>query len=259
MIGAIIGDIIGSRFEFNNLRGSNFKLFTDRCSYTDDTICTIAIAEAILRGESYGVNLQKWCRKYPHPMGSYGARFSQWIWDDTRTPYNSFGNGSAMRVSPVAWAFNEDFDVMKNAIDTAAISHNHTFGIHGAMVVALAIYVSRKFKKESDCKDFIHELCDKFFPEPIKRKGVFDETCQGTVPVAIDIIINSNSFEDAIRKTMQCGGDSDTLGAIVGSIAEAIWGIPMEIYIQAMAYLPDDMKYIIEQFRRKFNINTLII
>ena len=115
MIGAIIGDIIGSRFEFNNLRGSNFKLFTDRCSYTDDTICTIAIAEAILRGESYGVNLQKWCRKYPHPMGSYGARFSQWIWDDTRTPYNSFGNGSAMRVSPVAWAFNEDFEVIKNA------------------------------------------------------------------------------------------------------------------------------------------------
>ena len=147
---------------------------------------------------------------------------------------------------------------MKNAIDTAAISHNHTFGIHGAMVVALAIYVSRKFKKESDCKDFIHELCDKFFPEPIKRKGVFDETCQGTVPVAVDIIIESNSFEDAIRKTMQWGGDSDTLGAIVGSIAEAIWGIPVEIYIQSMAYLPDDMKYIIEQFRRKFNINTLI-
>ena len=258
MIGAIIGDIIGSRFEFNNLRGSNFKLFTDKCSYTDDTICTIAIADAILIGENYGVNLQKWCRKYPHPMGSYGARFSQWIWDDMRTPYNSFGNGSAMRVSPVAWAFNEDFDVMKNAIDTATISHNHTFGIHGAMVVALAIYVSRKLKKESDCKDFIHELCDKFFPAPIIREGVFDETCQGTVPVAVDIIIYSNSFEDAIRKTMQWGGDSDTLGAIVGSIAEAIWGIPMDMYIQAMAYLPDDMKYVIEQFRTKFNINTLV-
>ena len=258
MIGAIIGDIIGSRFEFNNLRGSNFKLFTDRCSYTDDTICTIAIAEAILRSESYGVNLQKWCRKYPHPMGSYGARFSQWIWDDMRTPYNSFGNGSAMRVSPVAWAFNEDFDVMKNAIDTAAISHNHTFGIHGAMVVALAIYASRKFKKESYCKGVMRELCDKFFPEPIKRKGVFDETCQGTVPVAADIIIESNSFEDAIRKAMQWGGDSDTLGAIVGSIAEAIWGIPEEIYNKAMTYLTQEMKDVVINFRTKFNIDTII-
>lgn len=257
MIGAIIGDIIGSRFEFNNLKGKDFELFTDECDFTDDTICTIAVADAILKGKDYGMSIQEWCRRYPNPMGGYGARFSQWIWDDTRTPYESFGNGSAMRVSPVAWAFDV-FDVMNNAINTAVVSHNHTFGINGALVVAMSIYESRIITFEDDCKRFIRELCDKYFPEPIKKKGVFDETCQGTVPVAIDIIIESNSFEDAIRKAIQWGGDSDTLGAIVGSIGEAIWGIPEDMYNKAMTYLTQEMKDVIINFRTKLNIDTVI-
>ena len=141
MLGAIIGDIVGSRFEFNNTNRSDFELFHKDCSFTDDTICTVAIADAILRKCSYQESLLRWCRSYPNPMGGYGGRFAQWIHSNNPQPYNSFGNGSAMRVSPVAWAFDNLDDVLAEAEKTASPTHNHPEGIKGAKTVAHAIWI----------------------------------------------------------------------------------------------------------------------
>lgn len=135
MLGAIIGDIVGSRFEFNNTDNYNFELFTEESTFTDDTICTIAIADAINNGEHYEDTLLKWCRKYPNPKGAYGSSFARWIASDTPQPYNSFGNGSAMRVSPVAWFFDDLYRVKKEAEETAIVTHNHPEGIKGAVAM----------------------------------------------------------------------------------------------------------------------------
>lgn len=146
MLGAIIGDIVGSRFEFNNTDNYNFELFTEESTFTDDTICTIAIADAINNGEHYEDTLLKWCRKYPNPKGAYGSSFARWIASDTPQPYNSFGNGSAMRVSPVAWFFDDLYRVKKEAEETAIVTHNHPEGIKGAVAIAHAIYYLRTTK-----------------------------------------------------------------------------------------------------------------
>lgn len=254
MLGAIIGDIVGSQFEFNNWKGGkNFKLFNDlRCDYTDDTICTVAIADAILnKAEDYGRSLHRWCRDYPNPKGGYGARFSQWVHSVDPMPYNSFGNGSAMRVSPVAWAFDDRDKVLEEAEKTAKVSHDHPEGIKGAQAVAYAIWYIRMYGYTPN-KYLFNHLSD-FYPEWQNMKfqrGLFDETCQGTVPLAFQIIKSSYSFEDAIRNAILWGGDSDTLAAIVGSIAEVIWGIPWDIAQKAVSYLPEDMIDVIKSFQR---------
>ena len=238
MIGAIIGDVIGSRFEFNNTRDYHFNLWDDSCSYTDDTICTLAIADAILTGESYKSKLLEWCNIYPHPMGAYGGRFAQWIHSEDPQPYNSFGNGSAMRVSSVAWAFNDLEDVKREAEKTAAVSHNHPEGIKGAVAVAHAIWLFRTGWGKS-----LREWCDTMqqyypgFESQHFEQGKFDETCQGTVPLCLQIICQATDFEDAIRRAISFGGDSDTIGAIVGAIAEARWGIPQQIIDNVMEFL----------------------
>lgn len=243
MIGAIIGDVIGSRFEFNNTRDYHFNLWDDSCSYTDDTICTLAIADAILTGESYKSKLLEWCNTYPHPMGAYGGRFAQWIHSEDPQPYNSFGNGSAMRVSPVAWAFNDLEDVKREAEKTAAVSHNHPEGIKGAVAVAHAIWLFRTGWGKS-----LREWCDTMqqyypgFESQHFEQGKFDETCQGTVPLCLQIICQATDFEDAIRRAISFGGDSDTIGAIVGSIAEARWGIPQQIIDNVMEFLDPRMR-----------------
>lgn len=247
MLGAIIGDIVGSRFEFNNTGRSDFKLFHADCSFTDDTICTVAIADAILRNISYKEALLEWCRKYPNPMGGYGGRFAQWVASSNPQPYNSYGNGSAMRVSPVAWHFDKLKDVLVEAERTALPTHNHAEGIIGAVSVAHAIW---HFRKGGDLSGFIG-ITNEYYPDILTfrfQKGVFDETCEGTVPLAFQILYTAKSFEDAIRQAVAWGGDSDTLAAIVGSIAEARWGIPWQIGEVAMAYLPQQMQDIIHLF-----------
>ena len=254
MIGAIIGDVIGSRFEFNNTRDYHFNLWDDSCSYTDDTICTLAIADAILTGESYKSKLLEWCNTYPHPMGAYGGRFAQWIHSEDPQPYNSFGNGAAMRVSPVAWAFNDLEDVKREAEKTAAVSHNHPEGIKGAVAVAHAIWLFRTGWGKS-----LREWCDTMqqyypgFESQHFEQGKFDETCQGTVPLCLQIICQATDFEDAIRRAISFGGDSDTIGAIVGSIAEARWGVPNNIYTFALGYLHFDMREVIMKFNKYIN------
>ena len=246
MIGAIIGDIIGSRFEFNNTDNFNFKLFAKSCAYTDDTICTIAIADAVMKREPYGKALHRWCREYPNPMGSYGCSFARWIASHNPQPYHSCGNGSAMRVSAIGWLFDILEQVEEEAMLSAMPTHNHPEGIKGAVVTASAIFLAHTQSKEA-----MLEAMKSYYPqweEPRLGYNRFDETCQGTMPIVFGIIDKANNFEEAIRYAVAVGGDSDTIGAIVGSIAEAIWGIPEKMYQNALKYLPNDMVTIVEQF-----------
>ena len=248
MLGAIIGDIVGSRFEFNNYLDKDFRLFDVGCDFTDDTICTVAIADAVLSGTDFQSSLLKWCRKYPNPKGSYGGSFANWIRSKHPKPYGSFGNGSAMRVSPIGWIYTDERCVATAAILTAAPTHNHPEGIKGAVSVAEAIVCARKADNK---KDAVKKVALKHYPRYLSdyyTPGKFDETCQGTVPLCFKIIEESTSFEDAIRTAISYGGDSDTIGAIVGGIAEAIWEIPQEIKEKAMTYLPREMKKVISEF-----------
>ena len=254
MIGAIIGDIVGSRFEFNNTRDGNFALFSPECSFTDDTICTVAVADAILRGEDYRTSILRWCRKYPNPMGAYGASFALWLNSPDPQPYNSFGNGAAMRVSPVAYAFDTEQEVIRQAMETAKITHDHPDGIIGAMVIARAIYLMRSCDPFCDVLALNQalEMVGMFYGADWEHhlipRGKFDETCQGCVPLAFHIIKESDSFEDAIRKAILYGGDSDTLVAIVGSLAKARFGVNLTTIEAAMSYLPEDMRNVIKKF-----------
>lgn len=265
MLGAVIGDIVGSRFEFDPTNDYNFEFFGEGCSFTDDTICTVAVADALLRGRDYGDSIHEWCRRYPNPMGGYGGRFRQWVMNDAPRPYGSFGNGSAMRVSPIAWWFDNTAVMSDEAAKTAACTHNHPLGIAGARAVAWAISDCRRLRKESagrtlTDKDILEDgLCraigecgldaGNFDVDIEGHRNIFDETCQGTVPVALAIILNSTSFEDAVRQAVSLGADADTLGAITGSIAEALWGIPEWMKIKAMSCLSKEMQDVVREFR----------
>ena len=261
MLGAIIGDIVGSRWEFNSTNDYNFEWLSDQNGFTDDTICTVAVADALLQGRDFGESIHEWCNRYPHPMGGYGGRFAQWVRSDNPQPYNSFGNGAAMSVSPVAYWYEYLDEMLDAAAATAMPSHNHPEGIKGAQTVALAIFralqLKRQDKQVAQHIDEILKECVEFsgYDINITKEAVvnrFDETCPGTVPVALWIIGNSTSFEDAVRKAVSLGADADTLGAIVGSVAEAIWGIPREMKLQALEYLPSDMKEVVTRFYSRY-------
>ena len=272
MLGAILGDIAGSKYEFNNTFDYDFEMFGEECDFTDDTICTVAIADAILNGRSYQESLLDWCRRYPSPKGAYGGRFAQWIRSLDPQPYNSFGNGSAMRVSPVAWLFDDLSQILEEAEKTALPTHNHPEGIKGAKAVAHAIWHFRKSNFSEDYKECKDEKSKEYDDKAMKAfkniarsyyedfdsrdypKGKFDETCMDAVPLSFYILSKATSFEDAIRLAISHGGDSDTIGAIVGSIAEARFGIPQGMKEKAISYLPDDMKEVLKQFAGKCEI-----
>ena len=282
MLGAMIGDIAGSKYEFNNTFDYDFEMFGEGCDFTDDTICTVAIADAILNGRNYQESLLDWCRRYPSPKGAYGGRFAAWIRSLEPQPYNSFGNGSAMRVSPVAWLFDDLSQVLEEAEKTALPTHNHPEGIKGAKAVAHAIWYFRKSKFSEKYKDSENEETKGLKNENTKAskdenetiqgfmsiarsyyedfdtrvypKGKFDETCMDAVPLSFNLLSQASSFEDAIRLAISHGGDSDTIGAIVGSIAEAHFGIPQEMKDRAIDYLPKDMKEIYRSFSEKIKI-----
>lgn len=247
MLGAIIGDIVGSRFEFNNTKDFNFELFTEECDFTDDTICTVAVADAILNGKDYKDAMLEWCKKYPNPMGCYGGSFAKWINSQNPQPYNSFGNGSAMRVSAIGWLFDTKEEVLEQAKKSAEVTHNHPEGIKGAQAVALAVYLARI----GASKNYILREMSEFYPifaTPLLGGNKFDETCQGTLPICLGIIKHSSDFEEALRYAIAVGGDSDTIGAIVGTIAEAIWGIPVYMQRASFQFLPTSMMKIYTQF-----------
>ena len=258
MLGAIIGDIVGSRFEFNPTNDYNFEFFSKECDFTDDTICTIAVADALLNNADFGETIHKWCRRYPYPTGGYGISFHKWVLSDHPQPYNSFGNGAAMRVSPVAHWFEDEAQVLDAAAATALPTHNHDEGIKGAQTVALAIFKAMQFNRITYQEAPLH--IDEIIKAAVDFSGYdinmpkasvlnrFDETCQGTVPVALKIISMATCFEDAVRMAVSLDADADTLGAIVDSIAEAIWGIPDNIRDAVEEYLPWDMQDVLRVF-----------
>ncbi|MCQ2975404.1 MAG: ADP-ribosylglycohydrolase family protein [Bacteroidales bacterium] len=252
MLGAIIGDIIGSRFEFGGKNLSNFKLFTSECSFTDDTICTIAIAEALTTNMDYKECLLKWCKKYPYPMGGYGSRLNKWLGSTDNKPYDSWGNGSAMRVSPIGWAFDSLAKTEKEAERSAKPTHSHPEGIKGAKCVAMLIYKLRKREiLKEEIADWVNKMFEYELPLLENASGV-GETCMETVPQAIACFLEANNFENTIRNAIVLGGDTDTTGAIAGAIAEAYYTIPKEIKEQALKYLPFEMKSVIAEFFAKF-------
>lgn len=268
MLGAIIGDIVGSAYEFNPTNNYDFNLFPADADFTDDTICTIAVADALMRDIDFGTALHSWCRRYPNPKGAYGGRFNDWVRSDRPKPYCSLGNGSAMRVSPVGWWDGGLEDKLRISTATAACTHNHPEGIDGARAVAIAIHDCILWRR--GWRGSAHTAIT---PENIFKYGIrnalrlmgiktdkpftlnlddyrnrFDVTCHGTVPVALYIVMTSRSFEDAIRRAVSLGADADTLGAITGSIAEAIWGIPNWMKEKALTYLPQEMLAVVNRF-----------
>lgn len=255
LLGAICGDIIGSWYEFASTKDFNFKLFTNRNRFTDDTVCSIGIADALIHQEPFEGRLQYWCRKYPR--AGYGGMFRSWIYSDTMEPYNSWGNGSAMRVSAVgAYAKSLD-EAMDLAKKTAEITHNHPEGIKGAQAVALAIY----FSLEGNSKDFIKNELEYRFDydlsrdyEDIQKDYHFHVSCQKSVPEAIIAFLISNDYESAVRRAVAYGGDADTQAAIAGSIAAAFYGkIPSYILNECLNRLPDEMKDVIDKFNSAIN------
>ena len=257
MLGAIIGDISGSKYEFNNLRDENLTILDDDCFFTDDTVCTIACMDWLIHAEEKNKltateYLRKWTKRYPH--AGYGGRFRQWILSDNPKPYMSYGNGAAMRISPVAF-FAYNVECLINLTNTfTSITHNHLEGMKGALTISSCIYMAlRGYKKEQIAKYAIRQ-----YPEissleykKLQKTYQFDETCQGSVPQAIYCFLISNNFEDCIKKTVGIGGDCDTTASMSGAIAEAYYGIPKEIIKKAKLFLDQDMVEVINEFYEK--------
>ena len=254
MTGAIIGDIVGSRFEINNIKSKDFELFTEHCCFTDDTVMTIAIADCMLHSKDYTATVRAYGKA--HPGAGYGGMFKDWIAGKIKEPYNSWGNGSAMRVSPIGFALEEEGKVLVEAKRSAEITHNHPEGIKGAQAIALAVWLAREGKSKQAIKaaievQFGYNLSRKI--DEIRPIYKFDVSCQGSVPEAIIAFLESTDFEDAIRTAISIGGDSDTIASMAGAIAEAYYpSIPQEIVEAMNDYLPDNFKQIIAVFTNKY-------
>lgn len=273
MLGAIIGDIVGSRFEFreDDNRRKSFAFFTSDCRPTDDTFMTIAVAKALLLSKGDDDKLKAViadCMKEvaaAHPHTGWGARFYKWLFvDKPSRPYNSFGNGSAMRISPVGWVADSEEDVVRLSKIVTEITHNHPEGIKGAEAVAMGVYLARTGAD----KDYIRQRLSEYYSELKDPDFTIDNiyghygydddgmwvTCQGSVPQAIVAFLDGTDFEDVVRNAVYIGGDSDTIGAMAGSIAEAYYGVPLNLEMQATDYLSDDLKsiyYAFETIKRK--------
>lgn len=259
MIGAIIGDIVGSIYEFDNIHTKDFQLFTSEKDYTDDTILTVATADWLLHGATPEQYYVAYAIRYPYPMGGYGEGFISWVKRAQRgqglEPYNSCGNGSAMRVGPVGWAFDTESKTLEAARISAACTHNHPEGIKGAQAVALCIYLARKNNSKEVIRKAIESQYDynlDFTCDEIRSSYVWGATCQDAVPQAIRAFIDGTDFIDSIRNAISIGGDSDTLACITGSIAEAFYGVPNDIADKAMKYLPDDLSKMVSEFEAHY-------
>lgn len=250
MLGAIIGDLAGSRFEFNNYRKKDFDLLSTECYLTDDTVMTIAVAESLLKNLDVVKTLKKWGRKFPN--SGYGGNFRYWLFSDWCEPYYSFGNGAAMRVSAVGWMANSEDEVKELSYKVTSVTHDHPEGLKGAEVTAMCVYYARMGKDKEFIKKYVEQYYDlNFNYENLRKNFKFDESCQETVPQAIYCFLISNSFEDCLRTTISIGGDCDTTAAISGAIAEAYYGIPKKIRKRAYLFLPKSMKKVLKNFNNK--------
>ena len=261
MLGAIIGDIAGSRFEWNNIKSKSFELLTYQCKPTDDSNMTLAIAKAILDSKEQWdqlsqnaiASMQMIGREYPH---GFGRMFKQWVHSDEPQPYNSWGNGAAMRVSSCAWAADTMEEAMQLSDAVTRVTHNHPEGMKGARAITAAIFLARQGKSILEIRDYIHLY---FYPldftlDQIRPTYQFDVSCQGSVPQAIEAFLESSSFEDAIRNAISIGGDSDTIAAMTGSIAEAYYGVPAEIRKHALTFLDERRLQILNTFEEKYGM-----
>ncbi len=256
LIGTIAGDIIGAPYEFiKGAKPVGFELFNSKTSFTDDTVMTMATANKLVNNSDYVAEYQQFGRDYF--SRGYGGMFKKWIQNDNPEPYNSFGNGSGMRVSPVAYWFDTLAEVLAEAEASASVTHNHEEGIKGAQAIASAVFMARKGHSKTEIKAFIEEKfsydLDRTLDE-IRPTYTFDVTCQGSVPEAIIAFLESNDFEDCIRKAISIGGDTDTIAAMAGGIAEAFYGgVPTHIYEKILTYLPEEMLAILVVFNQRIS------
>lgn len=260
MLGAILGDIIGSPYEFdyNNIKTTKFPLFSARSRFTDDTVMTIAVAEGLMKGwgndadmeDEIIKSMQKWGKAYPY--AGYGGNFSRWIEMKNPKPYGSYGNGSAMRVSSAGWLCSNLPEVLHVAELTAKVTHNHPEGIKGAQSTAAAIFLARNGAGKEEIKKYIADTFHYDFSRTLNEIRTYYhhvESCQETVPEAFTAFFEGNDFEEVVRKAVSLGGDSDTLTAIAGSIAEAFYGIPEDLREKAIEMLDEPMKDVLVRFR----------
>ena len=257
MIGAIIGDVAGSRFEFNNTTEHDFEFFHDDCDFTDDTILTIAVAETLVdcgtaaTAEDFKKHILKWCKKYPNPTGAYGGMFAYWLQSPRHEPYQSFGNGAIMRLSPIVEAAGSLAEAKRLALECTRITHDHTEALIAAETLISACYqMYHNAEHKNICNRYLSESYE-VLPEFVR--GRFNETCQYCLPLAFEIFKNSFNFVDAIRNAVAFGGDSDTIAAIVGTLAESYYYVPQELEDEVLErFIPEDMKEVIVKFETKF-------
>lgn len=260
MLGAIIGDIVGSRFEWHNHRSKNFKFLTYKCFPTDDSIMSLAIAQAILTSKDDYSDLSKNAVECMQSVGrnypdcGYGGSFYDWIFSEDPKPYNSYGNGAAMRVSAAGFAANSIEEAKKLSKSVTEVSHNHPEGLKGAEVIAVAIYMAKTGSNIFEIRDYVNK---NYYPmnftlDEIRDSYQFNETCQGTVPQALEAFFESTGFEDAIRNAISIGGDSDTVAAICGGVAEAYYGVPTDIRKHALTFLDQNLMKLLTSFENKY-------
>ena len=266
MFGAIIGDIAGSAYEFNNTGDYHCDLFTVISNYTDDTIMTMAVASWLLRfpeitPKALEEEMVRIANDFRFPKGGYGRNFRKWLFGTVdRKPYDSWGNGSAMRVSPVAWAAGSLEEALRYSDAVTAVTHDHPEGLKGARAAAACVYLARTGASKEAIRDHVREY---YYPlketlAEIRPGYSFDVTCQGAVPQAIQAFLEAESFEDAIRNAISLGGDSDTQAAIAGSIAAPFFGVPRAMREKALTFLPEDLKAILEAFEARFGAEKTI-
>ena len=256
MLGAIAGDVIGSVHEHLGTKSTDFDLFSAGCRFTDDTVLTVAVADCLLNSREYVDSFHDYFLTYPN--AGYGYRFFHWASSGSRSPYNSWGNGSAMRVAPVGYTFDSLEDVLLHAARSAEVTHNHPEGVKGAQATAAAVFMARSSETKSNMKRSLEHLFGYDLDgrlDEIRPTHRFDESCQGTVPLALIAFFESSDYEDAVRKAVSLGGDADTLACIAGAVAEAHYGgVPPFIAAQTLAVLDDRLRDVIVKFREHYRI-----
>jgi ADP-ribosylglycohydrolase len=255
LIGAIAGDMIGSIYERRNIRTTEFPLFRPACRFTDDTVLTVALADSILNDVAYSLLLKDYYRRYPD--AGFGGAFIHWAETPGQVPYNSWGNGSAMRVSPVAWAYERLDEVLEQAKRSAEVTHNHPEGIKGAQAIASAVFLARTGHEKAQIRSYVEETFAYDLSETLealRESYRFDVSCQGSVPQALIAFLASEDFEDAVRKAISIGGDSDTIACMAGAIAHAYYGgVPDSIKEEMYARLDAPLTLIVQEFTARYH------
>jgi ADP-ribosylglycohydrolase len=256
MLGALVGDIIGSTYEFYNTKSMDFELFERGCRFTDDSVMTLAVAKWLTEDEAHTIHYLIYCMQELgnlYPNAGYGGRFSQWLREDNPQPYNSWGNGAGMRVSPVGLYAKTLDEALALAAITASVSHNHPEGVKGAQAIAASVFLAKQGKTKADIKAYVENTfgydLNRTIAE-IRPRYEFDVSCQGSVPEAIIAFLEGNSFEEVIRLAISLGGDSDTIGAMAGAIAACVYSIPEEIAARCNALLTDELRDVMDSFMK---------